>query len=187
MSEEEKVEPRMTVADGLAELKLINQKIMRKTGEITQYASKRKGTPDKVDKQRSHVASLLQACNSLVQRYVNIKYAIQKSNLETGFWHNGERYTVAQGLFLKQGLFDIVESIYSSLNPSAAIAEIEEERRTLQLRGSTPETDEKLSLVPELLYDNIQLSKSRENIDELRIHVDRLIEKSNHTSYLDIK
>ena len=96
----------MTVAEAMEELKLINQRFLKNIELLKKYSSKAKKNDDFIQNQQEYMKSLIQSSKDLVERYMKIKLEIQKSNLNSVIDFKGRKYSIAEGLLLKQGLFD---------------------------------------------------------------------------------
>lgn len=179
---------QMTVADGLTELKRIDKLLSQRYQEITRYASKKTGSKDEIDNQRRWVSDRFKSAEDLLKRYANIKVAIQQSNINTTVHFEGATYTIAQGLLLKQGLFDRYQSLHASLNNHNGAQQVAEAQRELNMRGNLPaEAAEKFEMVPELLFNEVDNMGRKEHLLNLRSYLDALIEKSNHHSFITLE
>ena len=181
----------MTIQDGLSELKLIAQKLARNNDQLGLYSSKRKGEDDKIEDQKDYVKGLIQSQEDLLTRWTNIKTAIAKSNLETSFEFESRTYTIAEALLHKQGLLELRKMFLQSLSDKSALQAIEEYSNQLGIgtgnmysRSSDTKLSEEqleaLKLTPKLFYSEKWKQDELDHLLELRSHLDRLIDKSNH-------
>jgi hypothetical protein len=179
----------MTVADGLTELKRINNLLTQRRTEITRYASKKKASKDELENQQKWVNSKFKSAQDLIRRYTNIKVAIQQSNINTKFHFANREYSISEGLLLKQGLFDEYEALYNSLNNHNGMQQVAEAQRELQMRNANlpQETAEAFNMIPELLFNEVENMQRKEDLLNLRSYIDALIEKSNHHSFITIE
>lgn len=176
----------MTVQDGLSELKLINQKLERNMNILRKYSSKMAADPDAIDDQKGVVANASQSCRDLIKRYLAIKNAIAKSNLETSFEFGGESFTIAEALFYKQGLIDMEERYLGSLNEGTANTRIQVMQR--QFSGVLDEEQLKnLKFTPQVFYDKKSKMDREEFLLEFRSMLDRLVDKSNHHTQINVE
>lgn len=181
-----KMTEQLTIQDGLSELKLINQKLERNNQLIRTYSSKKEGDPDQIENQKEYMKGLIQAGNDLLKRYLGIKIAIQKANLFASFEFEGTSYTLAEALVYKQGLLDMYEQLVNSLSSRTA----DESIRRSGITGNIGQLDEDqlkaLKLVPKLFYSEEKKQAKLDELLELRAHLDRLIDKLNHQTILNI-
>ena len=187
-----------TVAEAMVELKLIMKKIETKMANIKRYSSKAKMIEEYLSwlglkslelYQRSpeeYVKEHLQSAEDLIQRYTKIKLAIQKSNLETSFEFQNKTYSVAEAILFKQGLLDLYEKLWDSLSDSTGKSQINEYLRKFGMGTMSEEALAKIELVPYLFYDEKMKEKKLEELLELRSYLDRLIDKSNHNTIINV-
>jgi len=175
-----------TVAEAMVELKLIMKKIETKMANIKRYSSKAKMIEDEKKDQEEYVKEHLQSAEDLIQRYTKIKLAIQKSNLETSFEFQNKTYSVAEAILFKQGLLDLYEKLWDSLSDSTGKSQINEYLRKFGMGTMSEEALAKIELVPYLFYDEKMKEKKLEELLELRSYLDRLIDKSNHNTIINV-
>ena len=94
MNEQEQI----TVAEGLQELKLINDKLNGRIEKIRRYGSKRPGSEDEIENQRKYVKEQAQSAKDLLTRYKKLKLAINQSNLKTFFTWDNKSYSIAEAI-----------------------------------------------------------------------------------------
>ncbi|KKN86589.1 hypothetical protein LCGC14_0267650 [marine sediment metagenome] len=179
---------QMTVADGLTELKRIDKLLSQRQQEIVRYASKKKGSKDEIENQRDFVKDKFKSAQDLIKRYNDVKIAIQQSNIKTTIHFENKNYTIAEGLLLKQGLFDRYDSLFACLNNHNGAQQVAVAQQELNMRGKLPEeAAEKFEMIPELLFNEVENMARKEELLNLRSYIDALIEKSNHHSFIEIK
>jgi hypothetical protein len=177
----------ITIAEAMVELKLLNKKIENRMKQIKRYSSKAKMVEDEIENQEKYVKELLQSAEDLIQRYTLIKLAIQKSNLETTFEFQSKTYTIAEAILMKQGLLDLHEKLWDSLSASTGKIQINEYLKKFGVVTMSEDALEKIDLVPFLFYDEKLKEKKLEDLLELRSYLDRLIDKSNHQTTINIE
>ena len=178
---------KITIADGLTELKRIKKLLEQRNAYITRYSSKKRGNKDEVEDQKNFIAKQKQSAIDLIQRYCDIKLAINQSNLETMLSFEKRTFSVAQAILFKQQLHDMQTALYNSFVPNTGQAQINAYVRAIGGLGSlSQEQLEKLDLVPELLYSEAELIKLKETNLNLYSYVDALIEKSNHNISIEV-
>ena len=180
------IENNMTIADALTELKRIKKLIDKRVQIITRYSSKRRGGKDEVENQRRFIDSESQSVKDLITRYKDIKLAINKSNIETILNFEGKQFSVAEAILFKQQFYKMNETLYNAFNPNTGNTQVNQYARIMGTVQLTEEQAEKLDLVPELLYDEKQILKLKEDNLNLFSFADALIEKSNHNTYISL-
>ena len=180
------VATRMTISDGLSELKRIDKVLSLRYNNISRYASKRRNTKDEISEQRDFVKRQVQSAEDLVKRYAKIKTEIQRANLNTKIVYKEWEFTIAEALLYKHYLFEKKMQIHRALNANNASRQINEYRSMLGARSTSDEIADKLDLVPELLFDEKKNLKDAESIVECLAYIDRLIDKANHETTIDI-
>lgn len=175
---------QLTIAEGLKELKLINEKVAVRRNHIRLYSSKMEGAPDAIEKQDAYMKERRQSAEDLLTRYSAIKMAMQKANLEASFEFKGKTYTLAEAILWKHVLKEQYEALYGSFTNMTARTQIQEERAA---RANLPEADLiKLGLVPHLFYDEKEIQERKEEVLELTAYIDALIDKTNHSYTLKL-
>ncbi len=177
----------ITIADALTELKRISKLLPTRHQNISRYASKRKGVKDEIENQRKFVESEYQSAQDLITRYKDIKLAINRSNLETHIVFQGETFSVAEAILFKQTFYDMNKTLYNQFTPNNGNLQVNQFARLMG--GSlklTQEQIEKLDLVPELLYDEKQILRAKEENLNKYSYIDALIEKNNHNTFISL-
>ena len=122
----------MMLIEAMKELKVIEKKMVKNSQSISEYAavSDNERLPfGNKDAQSKEVRSLIQANGDLLQRYLNLKKQIEKTNLETIVEVNGIKYTISDLLILKRKLAKLMVGTYQALNENAARARVTQMRR----------------------------------------------------------
>jgi hypothetical protein len=177
----------LTIQDAMNELKRINALFAQRGAEISKYASKRKGEADAISNQKQYLKEKRQSFEDLMKRYITIKTKIQYSNLTTSIKFGNWDLTVAEALVYKQTLITVDEQFLANYNLNTASNQINEYRRQIgQLNQPTQEMIEKLNLVPELFYDEIWLTKRKEDLMDFKANINNYIDKSNHIATITL-
>jgi len=177
----------MTIADALTELKRIKKLLDKRYANIGRYSSKRRGAKDEVENQKKYIDEQFQSANDLIERYKDIKLAINKSNLETMLEFEGKTFSVAEGILFKQQFYEMKNGLYNSFTPNVGTHQVNLYIRSIGGVGSlTQEQLEKLDLIPELLYDEKRMQGFKEGNLNLYSFMDALIEKSNHNTQISL-
>jgi hypothetical protein len=185
---EKELTDKMTIAEGLQELKRIDAMLDQKKQVIARYCSKKKGLPDEVTNQDAYVKEQAQSGIDLLKRYSAIKTAIQKANLEASFTLDGKTFTLAEAILFKQYLLREYQEYWMSFNPATAQAQINFYTNQIANRMNTltPEQLTALNLVPELFYDPKKVQAEVEKLLTLKTSMDALIDKTNHATTIEI-
>jgi hypothetical protein len=177
---------KLTIAEGLQELKRISKLLDHRKAYITRYCSKKKGSRDEIDKQAEFVKAQFKSALDLLTRYRNIKTEIQKANLTASFTYNGKAYTLSEAILYKQFLKEQYESLYNCFNISNAQTQLGMFRNYVNTSALTPEQLDKIDMIPELYYDEKQILKLKEELIGLMTNMDALIDKTNHAIFIDV-
>ena len=177
----------ITIADALTELKRIKKLLVKRSQNIARYSSKRKGAQDEIENQKKFIAAEYQSSKDLITRYKNIKLGINASNLETMLTFEKKTFSVAEAILFKQQFHEMNGQILNSFTPNTGIQHINMYIKMVGgLGGLTQEQMEKIDMVPELLYNEADILKSKEEQLNLYSFVDALIEKSNHNTNIPL-
>lgn len=176
---------KLSLADCLAELKRIDSILDKRFINIKKYSSKRRGSKDLIENQKDYVREQSQSARDLLTRYKNIKLAMQTANLVATFEYNGKTYSIAEAMLYKQYLHKKYARLYYSFSPDQANIQIDRFIRTLG-GNITQEMAEKLDLVPEIFYNERHVEKESEDLLTLMSYIDKLIDKTNHSTYIEI-
>ena len=181
-------ENKLTIADALTELKRIKKVLGKRHQNIKRYSSKRCGGKDEIENQKKFIDSEFQSAKDLITRYTDIKLAINKSNLETILEFEEKTFSVAEAILFKQQFYEMKNELYDSFSPQTGIIQVNQHVKALGGIGghASEEEMEKLNLVPELLYDEKEIIKLKEDNLNLYAFIDALIEKSNHNTFISL-
>lgn len=183
----------ITVAEALTELKRIVKLIPHRLHEIELYASKRKGSKDTIEGQKTYFEGRVQSARDLVKRYYTIKVAIAQSNLKTMITWKDHTMTVHEAILYKTNsrrdtsTATWLRSILNVMNDNTADGQILEFADNIaRLNLMTEEQKEKMDLIPERYYDPKKVEEERDAILELESRLDALIDGSNHKTIITI-
>ena len=122
----------MMLIEAMKELKVIEKKMTKNCASITEYAAcpdnERLPFGDKAA-QAKEVRGLIQSNGDLLQRYLELKKKIERTNLETVVEVNGVRYTISDLLVLKRKLAKQMVQTYNALNDGQARNKVAQMRR----------------------------------------------------------
>ena len=167
----------MTVAQGIQELKLIDQKVEKRRQNLKvlcAYASDKKPV---YEDQTAKVKSLRQSILDLLDRKCKIKAAIMQANLTTKVSWKGTDRTLQQILFLKQEGAGQVQGMLTSLDHSQIEREVEARKSR----------DDKSNVVTVLCYDPAEKERALEAHLDLQGNLDVLIDSANHGTFIDVE
>jgi len=185
---------RMTVAEGLTELKRIAKVLPLRYRNIQQFCSKRAGSKDEIENQQDYVKKQRQSAEDLIARWQAIKVAIAKSNLETTITWKDTTMTVHEAILWKsvpgrgRSIQSMLTGLYNSFNTQNAELQINEYASISGLSrvNISDEQRQKLDLTPVRYYDEREIQKKLEELLELESKLDALIDASNHQTFINI-
>jgi len=167
---------KMTVAQGMKEMKLIDQKAEKRIQYVRALCARPSDQKPIFEKQTEKVASLRQSVQDLVARKCRIRAAIQKSNLETNVEWKGKTYSLQEILFLKQEGAGTLRKLLLSLDSTQA------ERMVEAKKGR----DQNSSVELVLHFDPADRERALEVHMDLMGNLDVLIDGSNHRTEIDV-
>jgi len=185
-STEAETKTEMTVAEALTELKRIAKLSARRNRNIARYSSKKKGDPDEVEGQKAWIAAQYQSAKDLIERWTKIKLAINDSNLETIIEFEGKKFSVAEAILFKQQLYEMKNNLLNSFTPKTGQDQIRTHLGAIGRLDLTKEEMTAINMVPELMYNEAEMIKAKEDLLNLYSFIDALIEKSNHNTVITI-
>ena len=176
----------MTVAEALTELKRINKLSEKRCQNIARYSSKKRGELDEVEGQKKWIAAQYQSAKDLITRWTKIKLAMNASNLKTIIEFEGEKFSVAEAILFKQQLYEMKNDLLNSFTPDQGNFQIRTHMGNIGRLDLTEEELMAINMVPELMYDEAEMIKEKEDLLNLYSFIDALIEKSNHNTVITI-
>ncbi len=176
----------MTVADALTELKRIVKLSAKRNQNIARYSSKKRGELDEIEGQKNWIKKQHQSADDLIRRWADIKLALNESNLRTFIEFEGKRFSVAEAILFKQQLYEMKNDLLNSFTPNTGLDQIRVHMGNIGRLDLNEEQLAAINLVPELMYDEAELIKAKEDLLNLYSFVDALIEKSNHNTSISI-
>jgi len=182
---EAETKKEMTVAEALTELKRIAKLLKRRNQNIRRYSSKKKGELDEVEGQRGWIDAQYQSAEDLIVRWTLIKLKMNTSNLVTIITFEGKEFTVAEAILFKQKLYEMKGALLNSFSPEQGQHQVQT-AATIRPGNLTDEELAKIDLVPELMYDEAEILKQKDDLLNLYSFIDALIEKSNHNTVITI-
>lgn len=123
----------MKLIEAMKELKLIQKRIDRNKEQIRQHAAYHtvagpafgNGDVEKGDaEQRETVRKLLQSSFDLVQRSLDLKAAIDRTNLDTLLEHKGKTHSIHALIILRRQLGQQIVQVIASQTPEPAINQL---------------------------------------------------------------
>ena len=207
----------MTIHRGLAELKVLENRILKTISEAKfcaaakQSMKKLNGVP--IEDYKKDAQSSLDSINDLIARHDAIKRAISESNAKTTVTINGVVYTVAEAIYMNQHGIDFKQRLLNMLDYqySNSIANIETANARLSDRAddytkSLASASEKSNMDPEairdardgyieretmILIDGIDIKKIRDEItskiSKFKAEVDAVFFYYNATTEITIE
>jgi len=175
----------MTVAEALTELKRIVKLSTKRNQNIRRYSSKKRGEMDEITDQKEWIEAQYQSAKDLIERWTKIKLALNDSNLQTIIEFEGEKFSVAEAILFKQQLYEMKNNLLNSFTPDTGLDQIRTHMSNIGRLDLTEEEMRGANLVPELMYDEVNMIKAKEDLLNLYSFIDALIEKSNHNTYIN--
>ena len=183
---------KMTVAEGLNEIKRVDNLLQKRVSNISLYSSKMRKEKDAIPGQQKYIDEQKQSAEDLLKRFVEVKTAIQRSNLETKIRYipesgNPIEMTVAEALTFKQesGTYEMERKLYQAFSGRTGQNQIQNYLRARQGANQMEEEDlEKLDWVVYHFFDQKEVMQKLEDLDEFKIKLDVLIEASNHQAHI---
>jgi len=117
----------MKIIEALKELKIIEKKMTKNTDMIGEYASilsTEKAAFGDEKSQAKKVQELIQSNRDLMERYLKLKKAIEKTNLVVSVEIGGVKYPISDALTIKRKLAAGMIGTYNALTTRAAESRI---------------------------------------------------------------
>lgn len=181
----------MLIQEGMSELKIINKKLERLKKEIAKFSvwNNKKTHPlgkvgtDEYSKKEAEkkMQSKLQSYRDLMDRYMEIKIAIKKTNLETNIEVGDNKMSIAEALVIKDFLADYQHDLVRSLvnSENRANREIENYNNNL------PSDAEEVNMAKIwYLIDPESTEDINDFLDEFTEKVDSKLQIANATTHL---
>lgn len=131
----------MKLIEGIKELKIIEKRINKNCQQISDnsaYVSDEQIPFESQEEMQAHVQSLVQANLDLEQRYLDIKTAIEKTNLETTVDIQGKKFTISELISLRRIAGRYRTMTYQALNGAKAVQSINSRNRTSGYDATNP-------------------------------------------------
>lgn len=183
---EAEIKNSMTVAEALTELKRIVKLSTKRNQNIRRYSSKKRGEMDEVTGQKKWIAAQYQSAKDLIERWTKIKLALNDSNLQTVIEFEGSKFSVAEAILFKQQLYEMKNKLLNSFTPDTGLDQIRNYMGNIGRLDLDEEQMAAINMVPELMYDEAEMIKAKEDLLNLYSFIDALIEKSNHNTVITI-
>lgn len=167
----------MTIIEGMKELRLIEKKMKVNSQRILEYSSiisTEKPYFATEEEQGKQVKGLIQSNLDLADRYMKIKRAIERTNLETRITFGEKKFTLSDLLTLKRKLIASIQETYHALSDTAAQAKKNSFQRV--------SGDKEVSI--KRLYDENEKHQSLRYWMELLSEMDGRLEVVNATTSL---
>jgi hypothetical protein len=160
----------MKIIEAIKELRIIEKKMNKNIQMVEEYSSilstERPAFGDPMS-QIKKVHELIQSNTDLLERYLYLKKAIEKSNLEISVEVGGKKYLISDALTIKRKMATYMLDTYNALNIKKSEAKMNSSKRFLTMDSKPNQVvdiermyDEKEKLaglsVWQDLYDNIE-------------------------------
>lgn len=181
----------MLIQEGMSELKIINKKLDRLKMEIQKYSvwNNKKTHPlgkvgtDEYSKKEAEkiLTSKLQSYKDLMDRYMQIKLAIKRTNLETVIEVAGEPLSITEALIIK----DFLSNYQKDLIRALVNAEQNANREIEQYNYSLPSDAEEVNMAKIwYLIDPASIDDINLFVDQFAEEVDGALQVANCTTHL---
>lgn len=180
----------LTITEALAELKTIGKRLAKKQDFVTQYLARPEGLKDPLEKAGGTQEMLkreLQAIRDLIQRHLDIRIAIQRSNQQTGIAVGDRAMSVAEWLTWRKEVAPILQLFNAKLRLA-----LEQTRKTAMQRGSAV-VSASVSVAGEakptdfvVNIDEAALNKEAEMLEEVLGTLDGQLSLRNATTTIEI-
>jgi len=162
--------------EAMKELRIIEKKMERNRGYIERYSSiinTEKPYFGTEGEQKKEVKKYLQANSDLFNRYLELKRAIEITNLHTVITVEGYKGSISAILVIKRKLAKLMEATFASLN----------DRRAERMKAQTPVMD---GVQPHVvrLYDEKEKNENIRYWQDLYSAIDARLEVVNATTDL---
>lgn len=126
----------MKIIEGLKELKLIESKMKKNNEKIEKYSSildNERPQFESESHQIQEVKNLVQSNKDLQERYLELKAAIERTNLSTKVKIDGQakEHTIYELIIIKRKLGDLIKQTYTSMNTKQAASRLSSSRSSL--------------------------------------------------------
>lgn len=109
----------MKIIESLKELRVIEKRMasnIKSIGDYSSSSSTYKHIFGTEEKQRKEIASLIQANEDLMNRYIQLKRRIESTNLKVVVSIESDKYTISELLILKRKMASVMEDTYEALS-----------------------------------------------------------------------
>jgi hypothetical protein len=176
---------RITITEALAELKTIQKRIEKKRDFIGQYLARSAAMRDPLEKDGGSFETIRkekQSIGDLQKRFVDIRCAINKVNLETKLTLKGRTLSIAEWIIWRRNVAPTEQSYTGEL-----VRTIESVRRKTMERGGklNPEEDYKKEDVV-ISLNETELHEYAEGLEELLGTLDGKFSLINATTFIKV-
>lgn len=113
----------MKLIEGMKQLRIIEKKMLRNSGDIARYASMldtERPYFESEDRQREEIKNLEKSNIHLFGRYLKLKQAVEKTNLEVQVKICNKTFTISELLVIKRRLGALMLETYNSMHDTSA-------------------------------------------------------------------
>ena len=168
---------KMTIAQGLKEMKLIDQKVAKRQGVLRGHCARPSDKKDLYEgKQTEKITALRQSIVDLIWRKGRIRSAVQKANLATDVTWKTKTYKLADIVYLKKEAAGALQRTLQMLDHNMVERDVE-----MRKKGDTNSTLEVI-----LHYDPVEKERALEAHMDLMSNLDVLIDQANHNTFIEV-
>jgi hypothetical protein len=166
----------MKLIEAMKKMRVIEKRMARKMGSINAYAalvSSEKPYFESESAQKKEVQSLIQANHDLMEEYLNLKRAVEITNLVTTVTIEGLTESISAFLVIKRKFAQMMVNTYGALNDDAAAQ---------RLRQTPPVEGQRLHVIR--LYDEKDKLENMRKWMDIYEAIDAKLEVVNATTDL---
>jgi len=171
---------KMTITEGLAEIKTIGKRIEKKRDFVNQYLIRPDNVRDPLEKEGGseiNIRKSVQGITDLYKRWVTIRLAIQKVNYETQLTIKGQSMSIAQWLIWRREVSQHLKGFWDSLADQI-------NKRTQYTYTTVTGSKEILSAI--VSYPASAITEERELLESVLGELDGQLSLKNATTFIEV-
>jgi hypothetical protein len=179
---------KTTVTEAMAELKLIAGKVNKKREFVLKNIARIEKLRDPLEKDGGSpevLAKEMQAVKDLEERFVKIRQAIWRSNLETKIEICGVTRTITEWLAWRREIAQGNATFLANLASSVASARSEARKRGVELREKDTEGASPDDVV--IHVNEMEIQKDQESVSDILAKLDGQLSVKNATVAIEIE
>lgn len=176
---------KLTITEGLAELKVIDKRISKKTSFISNHLYRQDQLKDPLSKdggQQVVIAKERQSIGDLEQRAVDIRMAINKANENTSIAVEGITRTIAEWLIWRRDVAPGHQRFLGSMNQAIQSMRREAQQKGIQIASGDTATDTDIHVN----IDEYALAEEIELLETIFETLDGQLSLKNATTFIEL-